>query len=112
MTRLPPPCAVALLRRAEPRDTLPAARDVAATLDINLHTVLRGHRKLSGEGVIELRRGRRAVVTATGGDRVRLNETALEFLSTARKLGLTETEMLDLIRGLFRAGHEAVPSND
>lgn len=45
-----------------PGDRLPPARQVAAGLDINMHTVLRGYQQLRDEGLVDLRRGRGATV--------------------------------------------------
>lgn len=45
-------------------ESLPAARQVAAGLDINMHTVLRAYQALRDEGLIDLRRGRGAIVRA------------------------------------------------
>jgi DNA-binding transcriptional regulator YhcF (GntR family) len=45
-------------------EQLPPARHVAAGLDINMHTVLRAYQMLRDEGLIDLRRGRGAVVRA------------------------------------------------
>ncbi|MFD2841076.1 GntR family transcriptional regulator [Populibacterium corticicola] len=47
-----------------PGDKLPPARQVAAALEVNLHTVLHAYQILRDEGHIELRRGRGALVTA------------------------------------------------
>src|SRR6478752_7539950 len=49
--------------RLQPGDRLPSAREVAASLGVNLHTVLHAYQDLRGEGLIEMRRGRGAVVT-------------------------------------------------
>ena len=49
-------------------ERLPAARDVADALGINMHTVLHAYQTLRDQGLIELRRGRGAVVTAHGAE--------------------------------------------
>ncbi|MEO7015863.1 MAG: GntR family transcriptional regulator [Leifsonia sp.] len=41
---------------------LPAAKDLAGSLGVNVHTVLRAYQELRSDGQIELRRGRGAVV--------------------------------------------------
>lgn len=85
-------------------ERLPAARELAASLGVNVHTVLRGYGRLRDEGLIELRRGRGAVVTsrATPGH-ARLIEAARRLVADARELGLTDEEVLALVRARLAA---------
>lgn len=46
-----------------PGTRLPSAKSVAESLDINIHTVLHAYQSLRDEGILELRRGRGAVIT-------------------------------------------------
>lgn len=82
---------------AAPGDRLPGARDLAASLDLNVHTVLRGYQQLRDEGLIELRRGRGAVVAADAAGRGRLQEVVRDLVSEARRLGLSTTELVSLV---------------
>jgi GntR family transcriptional regulator len=83
-----------------PGERLPAARALADSLGVNVHTVLRGYQQLRDEGLIELRRGRGAVVAE--GDappgRARLAERVRELVAEARELGLSEDEVVSLVR--------------
>lgn len=49
-------------------DRLPAARELAAALGVNVHTVLRAYSHLRDIGVIELRQGRGARVLPSPDD--------------------------------------------
>ncbi|MFG1942091.1 GntR family transcriptional regulator [Nonomuraea sp. NPDC048826] len=89
---------------AEPGDRLPSARDVAAALGINLHTVLRGYQQLRDEGLVELRRGRAAVITDSADRlRVQLAEAAEEFARVALRAGVSEEEALEAARAAWHA---------
>jgi DNA-binding transcriptional regulator YhcF (GntR family) len=93
-----------------PGDRLPAARDLAASLDVNVHTVLRGYQQLRDEGLIELRRGRGAVVSATAtADELELAEAAGRLVAAARRLGLAEADVLDAVRQALRRPATAPP---
>ncbi|MGV9303503.1 MULTISPECIES: GntR family transcriptional regulator [unclassified Nonomuraea] len=84
---------------AGPGDRLPSARNVAATLGINLHTVLRGYQQLRDEGLVELRRGRTAVISGTADQlRLRLAAAAEEFAKAARQAGASDEEALAAAR--------------
>lgn len=78
-------------------DRLPAAREVAASLGINVHTVLRAYQTLRDEGLIELRRGRGAVVTADHPGFGDLHRLADELIDHAGRLGLDRSELVALI---------------
>ncbi|MEV6301844.1 GntR family transcriptional regulator [Actinoplanes sp. NPDC051861] len=82
-----------------PGERLPSARELAEVLDVNLHTVLRAYARLRDESLIELRRGRGAVVRGDAdATRLRLAELAREFVREARRQGLEEAEMLAMVR--------------
>jgi GntR family transcriptional regulator len=69
-------------------DRLAPARELAAALGVNLHTVLRAYALLRDEGLVEMRRGRG--VTWCGGApvRARLFELAAALTTEARRQGL------------------------
>ena len=84
--------------RVRPGERLPGARELAAALGVNLHTVLRGYQELRDEGVVELRRGRGAVVTQAA-PRIAGPAAALRaFVAEARRVGLTATEAAAMVR--------------
>jgi GntR family transcriptional regulator len=78
---------------------LPAARELASSLGISLHTVLRAYQDLRDEGLIELRRGTGAVVIGLPGtvprDAVRILDDAVAGL---RALGVAPEVSLELFR--------------
>lgn len=86
-----------------PGDRLPGARDLADSLDVNVHTVLRGYGVLRDEGLLDVRRSRGAVVTdraseVAGSDLALLTMAVDQVQHAARRLGLTVDELADLIR--------------
>ncbi|MEE4597032.1 GntR family transcriptional regulator [Streptomyces sp. DSM 41524] len=88
-----------------PGERLPAARALGESLGVNVHTVLRGYQRLREEGLIDLRRGRGAVVT---GDQPRARAGLLEgvqgLVDQARALGLSDEEVLTLVRTRLAGG--------
>ena len=80
-------------------ERLPGARELAESLGINIHTVLRGYQELRDEGVLELRRGRGAVVTTAAVDGVAdLQRAIVDVQTAARRLGLSTDELIAMIR--------------
>lgn len=80
-------------------DRLPAARELAASLDVNVHTVLRAYATLRDDGLIELRRGRGAVVRVGDVERRRLEVAALarELVTLARRSGISDTDVVQMV---------------
>jgi len=81
-----------------PGERLPPARDLATSLGINMHTVLRAYQALREDEIIEMRQGRGAWVRADAGPGlIRMNELARQLMDEARKLGLSQPDVVRLI---------------
>ena len=83
----------------QPGDRLPAGRDLAEALDVNLETVQRAYRKLSDDGIVTSRVGRGTRVSETL-DVTTLGLTGLidELLDQSRQLGLPIDRLVELLR--------------
>lgn len=81
-------------------ERLPAARELAGALDVNVHTVLRAYAALRDDGLIELRRGRGAVVRAGEGARRRLAvaEQASALVALARRNGVSDRDLIRIVK--------------
>lgn len=78
-------------------DRLPAARELAESLDVNVHTVLRALGELREEGLVEMRQGRG--VTVIGSKRqADIRQQAKALAAEARRQGLTDTEVVKLVK--------------
>jgi GntR family transcriptional regulator len=81
-----------------PGDRLPAARGVAESLDINVHTVLRSYQLLRDEGLVDLRPGRGAVITVRAANYGELGEAIPRLVSQAKTLGVSVSALTAMIR--------------
>lgn len=85
-----------------PGDKLPGAREVAQALGINLHTVLRAYADLREEGLVDMRRGRGAVVTEAAAPLVELHDDIRRLVAKATRLGLSPTTLASLVKEAAR----------
>ncbi|PZQ88231.1 MAG: GntR family transcriptional regulator [Leifsonia xyli] len=86
-----------------PGDRLPAARELAAALEVNIHTVLRAYQDLRDEGLVDLRRGRGAVVTDAAGRGAPLLDALRALVAEARREGVGPQTLISLIREEYPA---------
>lgn len=79
-------------------ERLPSAKELAASLDVNVHTVLRAYQILRDEGLLELRRGRGAVISASPHDWTDLQKALEVVAAESVRLGLSHDATTSLVR--------------
>lgn len=82
-------------------DRLPAARDLAKSLEVNMHTVLRAYSDLREEGVIELRRGRGAIVRKGSQSIAGVARLVSELAAEAGRQGVSAQEVIEMVKKEF-----------
>lgn len=87
-----------LAGRLRPGDRLPAARELADAADVNVHTALRAYQELRDEGLIDLRRGRGAVVSASAAPLAALADDIAALVRRGSELGVTPASIAALIK--------------
>lgn len=104
----------ALIARGELKkgDPLPAVRQVAADLAVNLNTIATAYRELQAEGLITVRHGARAVVasrTATGTAKRELRKSLRTALTRLVLAGLPRAEIKSIVDDELRALTKGAP---
>jgi GntR family transcriptional regulator len=82
-------------------DRLPPARELAESLDVNVHTVLHAYQQLREEGLVELRRGRGAILTDQVTTLAELEAHVRALVDEARRLGVTAQTLTTLIKEAY-----------
>jgi GntR family transcriptional regulator len=82
-------------------ERLPSARDLAGSLELNVHTVLHAYQVLRDEGLVDLRRGRGATITERAGEYSALAAALLPLVTEAKRLGLSPSALAALIREAY-----------
>lgn len=75
-------------------DRLAPARELAASLGVNMHTVLRAYQELREDGLVDVRRGRGVTVTRAAPDLAPLALHAAAYVAAARAQGMTDDAIL------------------
>ena len=84
-----------------PGERLPSARELAGSLELNVHTVLHAYQVLRDEGLIDLRRGRGAVVTDRAREYAELAAMLPAVVAEAKRLELSPAALAAMIREAY-----------
>jgi len=82
-------------------DRLPATRDLATSLGVNMHTVVRAYGILRDEGLLEMRRGRGATISAGSTSTAGVTHLVKELAVEARHQGFDLGELTEMITKEF-----------
>jgi GntR family transcriptional regulator len=77
---------------------LPSAKELAESLQLNLHTVLKAYQTLRDEGLLDLRRGRGASLTAQAAVLSEVAEEVPLLVARAKAAGIGPAALSALIK--------------
>lgn len=78
-------------------EKLPPARELADSLGVNVHTLLRAFQTLRDEGLLEMRRGRGTSVTGAAPKLAGVGATARRLVDEARRAGMGDDQIKQLV---------------
>ena len=85
--------------RLGPGERLPAGRELAQALDVNLDTVQRAYRLLADEGLVTVRVGRGTrVVDQVNRDEIDLRQHIADLVTRATAVGVSTRQLAEMIR--------------
>ena len=76
---------------------LPAVRDLADSLGVNMHTVRAAYGVLRDEGLVDMRRGRSVQVVGRG-EQAKVHELARQLVVEARRFGFSNGEIEQIVQ--------------
>lgn len=77
---------------------LPSAKELATSLELNLHTVLKAYQVLRDEGLLDLRRGRGAVLTEQATTIAALSTEVPRLVARAKSAGIGPAALAAMIK--------------
>ncbi|MGZ4793998.1 MAG: GntR family transcriptional regulator [Ilumatobacteraceae bacterium] len=87
--------------RLGPGDRLPAGRELAQALDVNLDTVQRAYRLLADEGLVTARVGRGTrVVDHVDRDEIDLRQHIADLVTRAAAVGVSTRQLAEMIQSI------------
>lgn len=94
-----------------PGSTVLSRRELAARLKVNPNTVQRAYKEMEEMGLIHTEGNSPSKITENQAliNKIRtelINGTLQEFLQAARKLGLQEDDVVELVRASFKGGKQ------
>lgn len=89
---------------------LPSGRELATSLGVNMHTVLRAYSELRDEGLVEMRRGRGVRVVGTPPANSAILDLVDRIVDEAARVGLSQRELLELVGERHRLHSERCTS--
>ncbi len=85
--------------RLGPGDRLPAGRELAHALDVNLDTVQRAYRLLADEGLVVARVGRGTrIVDHIDRDEIDLRQHIADLVTRATAVGISTRQLAEMVR--------------
>lgn len=94
----------------KPGDKLPSIRNLSNELNINVNTIKRAFAELEHDGITYSAQGRGIFVTENpiGNRKIKISalEAAQETVKSCMAKGVTEAELTDLIKKIYREGRQ------
>ncbi|MCL5800527.1 MAG: GntR family transcriptional regulator [Candidatus Thermoplasmatota archaeon] len=91
--------------KLKPGDSVPSSRALAGLLEINYHTVNQAYQALWKDGLLKMERGKRYVIAKGKPENEvysEIEEEGREMINRALMAGLTEDELMNLMKRILK----------